>query len=153
MMKRLICVLTIFFVMFGFVGCKDTEEYEMKGTFYTLQEAYDEGLLTVENLQSIADLHNVGTESADTLSSDIEESIKETAAANMRNDELSSIPEAVADGFLILRYYGTYNNSVAVIMNNPYIGNPAAIVSELETIAGVSFHYLGYEKIEIWKQK
>ena len=42
------------------------------GQFYTLREAYDNGLLTVENLQSIADFSNNGTMPADKLSSKIE---------------------------------------------------------------------------------
>lgn len=48
------------------------------GQFYTLQEAYDNELLTVENLQSIADQLNNWTLPADDLSSKIDRVIKQT---------------------------------------------------------------------------
>ena len=48
------------------------------GQFYTLQEAYDNELLTVETLQSIADQLNNWTLPADDLSSKIDRVIKQT---------------------------------------------------------------------------
>lgn len=132
------------------IDAVEREELSM-GKFYTLQEAYDEGLLTVDDLQSIANHFNNGTLPADTLSSAIEAVIKETAAENMRNDDLSPIAGAKANDFLILKYFGTYNGSVAVIINDPYHDYPAVELDINETIAGVLFHYTNPNRIVVWK--
>lgn len=118
------------------------------GQFYTLREAYDNGLLTVENLQSIADFSNNGTMPADKLSSKIEKAIKQTAAENMCNDKLNPISEAKADGFE-MRYYGIYNGSVAVLMSNMYLNYPVEDLDITVEVAGI-FHYNDSRTIEIW---
>ncbi len=54
MIKRVICVLSVFCIMFGFAGCTDKEEEKGLGTFYSLQEAYDASFITRDNLMHIA---------------------------------------------------------------------------------------------------
>ncbi len=152
MTKRLFSLMVVAVMalgVFGLAACEPPEG-EMNGQFYTLQEAYNENLLTVEDLQSIANHLNNGTLPADTLGSAIETGIKETAAENMRNDELSPIPEAKADGFTV-QYYGTYNGSIAVLLSNAYLNYPAEDLDITIEVAGVSFHYNDPRTIEIWK--
>ena len=121
---------------------------EGQGMFYTLQEAYGEGLLTMQDLQAIADFLNGGTASSTELSDEIIERIKEAAAIDMRNKEPAL--ETKAEDFNILKYYGTYNESVAVILNDPYHEYPMEIVDIWIEVAGVSFHYVGHGTITIW---
>lgn len=119
--------------------------------FYALQEAYDEGLLTMQDLQTIADFLNGGTASAIELSGEIVELIKETAAIDMRNKEPDL--ETKAEDFIILKYYGTYNGSVAVILNDPHHEYPAVEIDIWVEVAGVSFHYVGHGTITVWTKK
>lgn len=122
------------------------------GMFYTLQEAYDEGLLTVEDLQQIANYHANGTSPTGELSTEITNKIKELAAKNMRESEITPVEDAKAADFSILRYYGVYNEIVALMINDPYHEYPAEDLDINETIAGVLFHYTNPNRIIVWKQ-
>jgi hypothetical protein len=73
----------------------------MAGTFYTIQKAYNDGLLTSADLQSIADHHKNGTSPSDGLSADVVNAIKKVAARNMRENELTPVEEAKAEDFSI----------------------------------------------------
>ncbi len=152
MMKKIICVLSIFFVMFGITGCKDTEEYEVKGTFYSLQEAYDEGLLTVENLQSIADYLNNGTLPDDVLSLSNERSIKQAYLTKIllkvHQNGTPLFPDATISDVILLGYYGTYNGAIAIRISDKYT-DYGAVDIEL-TVEGVIFTYSG-APIIIWQ--
>ncbi|HIU21834.1 MAG TPA: hypothetical protein IAD51_06385, partial [Candidatus Limadaptatus stercorigallinarum] len=74
------------------VACN--QEPQKRGEFYTLQEAYDAGLLTTDDLKSIACYLN-GDENTDgfipapkvpaELSSETEQAIKETRAYDLRH--------------------------------------------------------------------
>ena len=62
MKRKIISILVViltFTVLFCLTACtqeEETPEY-IEGAFYSLQEAYDNGWITEENLQSIADLY------------------------------------------------------------------------------------------------
>lgn len=149
MFKKIFCLALISIVMLLSLMVLTACNTINLGSFYSLQQAYDEGLLTMQDLENIAKHHNNGTMAADILSGTIEKTIKEAAAEKLRNE----IPEAKAEDFVILHYYGTYSNSIAIIMNAPHQESPSMIIDEWVTIAGVSFHYIGHNKITIWKQK
>jgi hypothetical protein len=95
--------------------------------FYSLQEAYDQGLLTHEDLQSIAYYHNGGyfdvneeftgwgydenftpvPKTPEILNVETENKIKELQAYNLRTRE----PNATAENVAIIEYYG---NSIII---------------------------------------
>lgn len=131
------------------VGCKNNDEI-VNGTFYSLQEAYEAGLLTEQDLQCIANHQNNGTNPSDTLSEKNKKSIKETEADNLRNRNPNPISEATAEDITIDKYYGTYNGCVAVMISDAFSGVPGALWDD--EVAGVIFNYFNGNSIVIWKQ-
>lgn len=135
------------------VACN--HEPQKRGEFYTLQEAYDAGLLTTDDLKSIACYLN-GDENTDgfipapkvpaELSSETEQAIKETRAYDLRHRYGED--GATAEDVDVLHYYGTYNGGVAVMYTDKYSGYDSAI-SEVE-IAGVTFRYYSGNRAYIW---
>lgn len=121
------------------------------GIFYSLQDAYDQGLLTIHDLQSIANYLNNGLVNADVLNAEVEKAIKETAAKDMRNDKLNPIHEAMAEGFTV-QYYGTYNGGIAVLLSNRYLNYSTEELDITIDVAGVRFKYNDPRTIEFWKK-
>lgn len=133
------------------------------GTFYTLQEAYDTGYLTKEDVMSIAYYHNGGRvynedimnedytpipKAPQELSENVSYKIRETVALDLRH---SGIKNAEADGVNIVHYYGTYEDAVAVIVKHSYFGdNGDEAIDISDTIADVIFHYWTHNQIQIW---
>ena len=140
--------LIIIMCLLTFGGCDNHDETKL-GNFYTLQEAYDGGMLTVEDLQVIAEYHEKGVSVSEPLDPNIENAIKEVAARNLREKEPDRFPDATADGFWIYRYYGTYNGCVAFMIIG-YILYPAVVLDENEIVAGVRFHYTDPNRIMVW---
>lgn len=118
------------------------------GNFYTLQEAYDEGMLTVEDLQVIAEYLEKNVSAPEEINPGILKKIKEVAARNLREKEPNRFPDAKAEDFTITKYYGTYNGCVAFKIENIYFSHFAVCVDE--AIAGVEFHYPTPVKIIVW---
>ena len=151
----------------------DEEEAEQikTGTFYTVTEAYEKGLLTREQVLSIACYHNkeysfVEKEFYDdglitneeirdenyiplpitpqTLSAEIEKSIKQTHLdAYYKDKDYSKL-----SGVRIDSYYGTYNGCVAVMITDNYSGYNDALW--LEEVAGIGICYNDGNRIMIW---
>lgn len=119
---------------------------EGTGMFYTLQEAYDKALLTVDDLESIA--YYRSTEYPESLSAEVKQVIKETKADIIRTRASNPIIEAQASDISIIGYYGTYNDCIAIVLNDSFTDYPD--VMREETIAGVTFDYSG-ARISIWK--
>ncbi|MDE6850183.1 MAG: hypothetical protein K2J54_02530, partial [Clostridia bacterium] len=119
------------------------------GTFYTLQQAYDNGYLTHEDLMTIANRHNNNI--AVSLQEDISLLIRETAAYISRNDKNNPIYEAKAGDYAIIKYYGVYNGCYAVVLNSPYAEYPSVEIDKWETIDDVQIHYYNFYTIKIWK--
>lgn len=116
-------------------------------SFYTLQEAYNESLLNIEALEKVAAYHNNGQQAKDKLDVEIINKIKEIAAYNWRNDELTPVINAKAEDFMITKYYGTYNNIIVFMINNPYFESPAEDLGIIETVAGINFYYSSTDRI------
>lgn len=153
-MKKLISVLLAFVsvicVTFSFVGCGDGE---IKiGTFYSLQEAYDEGFISEYFLQEIAEYHNNDIIYPVSLTEAKKRAIKETAAYDVRSDIRNNHPDCVAEDFIILKYYGQYNGYYAVIIKNMRTWSPAIDVDDWINIGSVAIHYTAHDKIKIWKE-
>jgi hypothetical protein len=155
--------LVMLFSIAGLTACTD-EEDETMGAFYSLQEAYDNGLLTQDDLRSIAYYQNGGSDdesfvpkpkSPVTLSAETESAIKESAAASYRaqkNDNGESMyPNVVASDFTIIKYCGTYNGNVAIMLSEIFSGSDPAVIEEV-VVAGVTFVYSSGNRIVIWKQ-
>lgn len=155
-MKKVVMVGVIVMVCIGlFSACTPKKS----GEFYTLQEAYDQGLLTQDDLKSIAYYHNGESEdesfvpmpkTPEVLSNKTEKAIKETRAYNLRTQNPNPIKKAEAKDITILKYYGTYNNCVALIMDD--IHHDYSSAEREVTIDGVLFHYNDGNSIIIWQQ-
>lgn len=131
------------------VGCvKD------RGDFYSLQEAYDNGWLTKEDLQTIANYHNNPTQRPK-LSAATEKAIKETRAYDLRygvkTSENIKEPSATAKDVTIIGYYGEYNDIFVVMITDVYTDCDDA-VRDID-IAGITFHYISGNRILVWKSK
>ena len=128
---------------------ENKDEYQPIGKFYTLQEAYIEEFITVDELQIIAKYHNNGRQTSNDLDPQVIKDIKEIAAYNLRN-ESSSMSNAKADDFIITKYYGTYNKCVVFMIEHPDLQQPGVELDITETIAGVIFEYSSLDRIIVW---
>lgn len=133
-------------------GCSSEKQ------FYTLQQAYDNGLLTQEDLLSIAYYHHGGTEgNEDLFHADYVPQPKDTKYLNVieqnilkqtyLSEFLSSAKNATKDGVFIQQYYGVYNGYAALIMADDYSGTIGVIY--YETVSNVKFLFNG-RHILIW---
>ena len=137
---------------------KEIENLKLKtatqGEFYSLQEAYDNGYLTKEDLENIAYYNNNKLLTyPETIDETVAALIKEDAANIRRNQDKLPILDAKAEDFEILKYYGTYNGCYVVLLNEPYDKFFTVIIDEWVTIGGVEFHYIGHLRKSIWKVK
>ena len=84
MKKIKLCVILValllgVLVVFGVAGCGPD-----MGAFYTLQEAYDGGFLTKDDLETIAYYLNEGIAYPEALDSRTDQAIREAAAYDLR---------------------------------------------------------------------
>ena len=144
------------------VGIKLTEETESVGSIYTVQEAYNNGWLTQEDLLSIAYYHNGGRTDNEEIMSEgylpapkipevlsgiTESKIKRATAEEYRQKHI--IKYAEAEGFTITEYCGTYGDCVAVMTTDIYSGFTDAVWTD--TIGGVNIFYSDGNSIKIWR--
>ncbi|MDE6868767.1 MAG: hypothetical protein K2J83_06485 [Clostridia bacterium] len=133
------------------------------GGFYSLQQAYDAGWITKEDLKSIAYYHNGGIEgNEEVMGADFdpqpkmpeaidkmtELSIKQTYCNNLREES-----NAKPSGVTIERYYGSYNGCYAVVLDSIYIDHYANVVDEWRAVEGIQIHYTDHFFMTIWKVK
>ena len=136
----------------------------LKSGFYSLKNAYDMGLLTRDDLMSIAYYHNGGRryneeimpedyspqpKTPEVLSENTELKIKETAAKEFR--EKYNVEYAKAEGFTITEYYGTYGGYVAVVIKDNYTGGVWSPIPETYPLAGVEFQIRSENFIRLWR--
>src|SRR5690554_288409 len=105
-MKKIITVAVMLVVCLCLLFACAPKSY---GVFYSLEAAYEQGLISKEDLESIA--HSQGEQA---LSKKTEKAIKETWAYDLRNRSAAPIPRAQAKDVTVNYYYGTYNNCFAV---------------------------------------
>lgn len=122
-----------------------------RGDLYTLQEAYDLGLITKTDLQNIAYYANYPNhdesftptpKNPEELSAETAHAIKQTYAyeIHQENENLTITPSAVD----IRRYHGTYNNCVVFMK-----GSWFQAFSEVE-IGGITFLRYPVQEIYVW---
>ena len=139
-------VLLLLCTFLGLSAC--VKEEADRGKFYSLQTAYDEGWLTVADLQNIASYVFPGDKpQPEPLNEQIAADIKKAEAKSLRIQLPDKKPAPSPDD-VTLRYYGTYNDCVIVRLWDKFFSYPA--VDEEMTVAGVKFEYSGPKPI-VWK--
>ena len=149
---RLAAVLAAALLCCGMAGCAP----QATGAFYTLEEAYEAGFLTREDLMSIAYYHQGSEDETfspiplcpETLGKETERGIKETHLASIREE----FPTADLDDVHILEYYGTYGDCVAVHVRDDYRVIDVLEIPQAE-IGGVVFYHLTVPGLMIWRQE
>ena len=149
--KKIKFVLVLCLVVGMFVGCSGSD-----GKFYTLQEAYVNGWLSVEELQSIAYYYQGNDDKTfvpialnpKKLSAETENSIKKTHLKQVKQD----YPFADIGGIYIEKYFGTYGDCVAVCVKDNYRKIDVLVMPETE-IGGVVFYDLTMPGLMIWRKK
>lgn len=137
------------------------EKEESVKPFYNLCEAYKRGFLTVADIKSIAYYHHKKSEdegfvptpkTPEVMNAETENAIKEDAAINYRNKNPNIEKEITSEDFVILKYYGTYNDCVAVIVDYKYSTYIAVYNPITFEIAGVFFTVNPNYQIVVWKE-
>ena len=135
----LVCVIC---VSFTFGGCND-DTVVVRGQFYYLVDAYENGWLDVDDLESIAccyyDSYNYDENpysgkftSTEKLTAKMENELKQAYL-----EQIDEYPEGDRDYVYITCYFGTYNGNVAVRLHG-YICYDV-IVQEEYYVGGVLF--------------
>lgn len=155
-----------------FVKNEDIKDYEPKekGDFYTLTDAYEKGLLGIEDIKNIAYYQNtsIGIDYAieeglieeDFVPSPItpqelsyaqEFALRETKAYLRRHAQVMARENASPDDFSIIRYYGIYNDCIVVMMHEEGTMYTEAVWQEI--IDGVIIDYSNGNRIYVWQAK
>lgn len=125
------------------------------GTFYTLEEAYEQGYVDEEDLANIAVLYNNDRESSDSLGMWTEYSIKRTRAHEER-EGASRAKYVKASDYASPLYYGEYQDgSYCVLVEFLYLNSLAMVEDRWVEIGGVDFHFRGQVSINrplIWRR-
>jgi len=164
MAKKIIGLTTAVLLLFSLATCNPPEEEKPMGTFYSLQEAYAEALLTKDHLLSIAYYYNggrIGNEVLMTeeyspiektpkeLTSQMENSIKSAYLTKLQIP--SSLIAEHPNGISILDYFGIYEDCVAVRITDTYIPKDLPLAMNC-SIDGVLFIDFRVEDIKIWRK-
>lgn len=107
----IVLVIAILLPIFSCLG--------LTGKFYSLRDAYNNGFITKEELQTIADMHNngQGRSEVDSLSFTVKKSIESSWARGLRKKYDRDIKARdVAVGY----YYGEYNGYYVCILIDGY---------------------------------
>ena len=158
-MKRLLAFLLTLITLgcLGLIGCKKRQAI---GKFYTLQEAYEQGFLSENDLKSIAYYNNGGRENNEdkigedfvpqplnpkTIPDDIQKNIKsDYIYYNEKLDNKTKDSEVKIDD-----YYGEYNNCYVAILHGPFAY--FAVVNEF-SVNGYNYSYTQSE-FKVWRKK
>ena len=158
-MKKLLAILLTLTTLacLGLGGCKKRQAI---GKFYTLQESFDQGFLTENDLKSIAYYNNGGRENNEdkieedfvpqplnpkTIPADIQKSIKsDYIYYNEKLDNKTKDSEVKIDD-----YYGEYNNCYVAILHGPFAY--FAVVNEF-SVNGYNYSYTQSEFM-VWRKK
>jgi len=148
--KILIIGVTLMICLGFFSGCTS-----IKGSFYSLQEAYDNGWLTQEDLQSLAYYYNVGSndesfvpkpKNPESLSKETENMIIKTHLEGIKKD----FPTATISDVNIAEYYGVYNDCIAISVRDNYYAIDVLVEPEY-IVGGVSFYNFTLPGLQIWR--
>ncbi|MBE7078780.1 MAG: hypothetical protein E7380_02830 [Clostridiales bacterium] len=156
MRKFLGLVLTgmlLFCTIFSIVGCREEKDL-IEGSFYSLEEAYENGWLTEENLEDIAGYHNNGIQYPERLNEEILVRIKTDWAKKLREDKTNPISNVTADEINVYKYYGTYGDCVVIMLDYSLAEYPAEYIPSTIEIGGITFNFSHpryISQLVIWK--
>ena len=157
---KMICLGVVLVMALGILcACDKDDNYRnpkngepIQGEFYGLQEAYDNGWISVGDLRNIAyhyagDAQKKGFKPTPItpLSPETELAIKESRLQEI----IERYPDTVADDIKIDGYFGTYNGFVAIFLSGDYLYY-AAVVKKVNT-GGIEFVYPNSREILVWK--
>lgn len=114
-----------------------------------LYYAFQNGLLTINDLETIAYYLNNELQPAEALDPTIEASIQETEAESIRKDPHAMMPDYPAENINILGFYGVYQSKYYVYTITPWGANCCANIRCSE-IGGVKFFLCESTSIRIW---
>jgi len=139
----------------GMFGCANSSEKtnnsEKIGTFYFLREAYNEGILTKDDVIKIASYYKWETsiEKQDELSLNLLNENAQTVIRNAYKTIILEQPQLSDEYINLYAYYGTYNGAVAIGITDTYCAYDLIIIEEYE-VAGVIFFNYAERDIRIW---
>ena len=157
-MKRLLAILLTLTTLgcLGLSGCKKRQAI---GKFYTLQEAYEQGFLSENDLKNIAYYNNGGRANNEdkieedfipeplnpkSIPADIQKNIKsDYIYYNEKLDNKTKDSEVKIDD-----YYGEYNNCYVVILHGPF--GYLTVVNEF-SVNGYNYSYTQSEFM-VWRK-
>lgn len=152
-MKKILIIILSIISIFSLGACK--EEVNDLGSFYSVERAYNEKLLSKSDLESIAYYHKyylIMSTIPEPLSVDIENLIKEAWVLKLQTRTSGTkYPDATTNDVTISGYYGKYNNCYAVMLTDVYTSYTAALRNV--EIDGVVFNYRDGNSILIWVQE
>ena len=133
-------------------GCTPEQQYAV-GNFYSLEEAYENGWLTRDDILSIAYYYNQGAEGNETLMGEsyapepmVPEMLDEERVNQIKRtylNEVIAMPEGTFEHVIIRAYYGTYHENIVIHITDDYHGYDYVFEPEYE-IGGILFyHYAG----------
>lgn len=157
-------VLGVLILIFLMAGCVESpaektpdETPDAKvGKLYTLQEALELSLLTLDDIRQIADYHNNNLAPAIPLDDEIALKIREARLAEVRamthSDGTPQFPNANIDDISIREYCGEYNGSYVVLISTGLYA--VADVSSTHIFGdGIRIHYGSPNYIRVWTEK
>lgn len=152
-MAIMLCVLILLsgasFIVFWY-----SVRYIEYGKFYSLQEAYDEGIITYDDLLSIAYYQNggtVGNEKVMGANYVPQPKTPEELAILTRYKIKATAANSIADykRITVDVYYGTYGGAVAVMWSDSSSSFPTG---KREVIIADVLFWLPYRTLKIWKE-
>lgn len=123
------------------------------GTFYSLEQAYNDKLISYEDLLNIA--YHTGNyryneelfeEFTPTEKGELDKSVERTIKKALSKRDGREKPNT-----FIVYYYGCYNGYYAIFADNENWAYPAEIIEGFDIIGGIRFKK-GFGKFELWKK-
>ena len=159
MRKFLGLVLTgilLFCTIFSIAGCGEENDF-IEGSFYSLEEAYENGWLTRKDLESIANYYRINDDVPEeslinTYGEEVVNKIKEAAVECFHTGKagFEQVEETTINDIIFEEYYGTYNSCIVLKIWIKDLYYPA--VEEEIVIDGITFNYTG-TFISVWRNE
>ena len=150
-MKRFLSLFLTLVLLLSFTGCKGHDALD-RGKLYTLQEAFDNGYITHEDLLVIASYTKNLSACPKIKDTRIEEQIKDAGAKRANALDLYS-EEVTGDDMIIAHFFGEYSGAYVVLV---YKWNTIYTSEEWGEIKvdGVSINMLSclVDYFLVWKQ-
>lgn len=156
-MKKSISIFMVLTLILGLsivCGCNT-----VKGSFYTLKEAYENEWLSTSDLQNIAYYYHMHTMQEDKISSDFTaqpltpETLEDKIVAGIKKTyrEENDIPISKMKLINLAAYYGTYNGCVAIEISDTYFQCDLLFIPEYE-VGGVTFYNYCPNRQKLWRE-